>query len=223
MMQDGAGNSIGPVHEGDGTDIQTIYQGDGTVLWQADGAVVIDDFERGNLDRYGGATDEWEVNQNSPVTTGDYSLKKPSGDFNNINSTSGLSTYPEQGDIIRIDVSHGRLPQFLFGVNHDESSSEREDCYAFAVNEDYIELRLYENNDETILAEASFDTPDGGDYDYTMEIDWGTDGSIICAVLDTDLEVLESITSTDTTFDSGGIGFRDRGDEGVMFDNVRIL
>jgi len=178
------------------------------------GGVVIDDFERGNLDPYEGALSEFAITQ-SPVYEGQYALLYTGGSKHGIGSRGGdgLPAYPEPGstfaasfyadDFANIDIGWG-APS---GTNI-ESDGEPEECYyiycAGPNRNSNVETNLNKNigGDATLLAS----TPESVPQEYLGEwiqffVDWGSDGTITVEVQEPDGDtIIGPITGEDSEY-----------------------
>jgi hypothetical protein len=119
-------------------------------------------------------------------------------------STSGLPNYPVVGDIFSCHVRTGRSgsdSHVLFGVqdssNYYEISTE---------NNDFLELKVSTTNGEATLDSVSASHPINT-Y-HRLEVDWkASTSSIVGKLFDTTGNELATVSSNDSTFTNGGIGF----------------
>ncbi len=119
--------SDGHIYTVDGTDLGTQVSGGDESTTTTD--TVIDSFEDGDISEYSGDTGVFSVTTGS-TDWGSYRLesgrKQDGTDFSLITSTSGLGTYPSQGDTYSVraypDTSEDDPnPQIAFGVQDSDN------------------------------------------------------------------------------------------------------
>ncbi|UPV99667.1 hypothetical protein M0R88_14245 [Halorussus gelatinilyticus] len=169
-------------------------------------ATVVDDFEDGNLSEYGfdrGSSGASVVS--SPTHSGSHALEYAGTNTEAI-STSGLNAYPSAGDTVSFWVrgSGGAAKTNLsYGVQ------DHTNRYFVRVNISADNLALYrlEGGSSTELA-ADWSTPAlSQDAWYELEVQWATDGTHTLTLLDSSGSQLTQVSTTDTTWSSGGVGF----------------
>jgi hypothetical protein len=180
--------------------------------------LIVDNFEDNNLNEYTETVNSGVFQtQSGVVDNGEYALEKSStssGSNPEIISTSGLDNYPEQGDTIRYSVrfesSSVAFPGFLFGVQDGSNY-----YYVDTDSDSDIRIRKSTSSGGSILASSTGSFGAGTWHDVV--IDWQTDGTITATINGN-----TSVTATDTTFTTGGIGFRGDDENVEYFDHVRI-
>jgi len=214
---------------------QLSLQHGGTTLGLHDsqtGITTVDSFEDGDVSEYGGDTGIFTVNTNSPVFDGTESLKAVDNSSNSskdISSTSGLGTYPAQGDTFRMNVQireSRNIAMLTYGVQTEGSFN---DLYGLNLNGNNDDLILFVRNggSQTNLASTNYSPPVGTE--LVFEVEWTTNGDHTGRVLDTDGSTLAGpISATDTTYTSGGVGvFAGSGKISttykITYDNIRIV
>jgi len=177
--------------------------------------IIIDDFEDGDISEYTkdyfGSGDPYSVTT-AAAYEGTYGLEENQPDDNDtyyLYSTSGLPEYPSSGDTFQIknymDSSSGDNWQcyFLFGV-----SSNNDNNYRLVWGPRDDKFRLYKDGDNYVeLASTPFDWTLHNDQWNTVEIDWKGSGDITCTMYGPNDSQIVQISTVDTTFLSGGIGF----------------
>ena len=216
----------------DGTDVQEITV-DGDVVFSA--ATIIDDFESGNINNYGGDTGNFSVSSTN-VISGSNSLEGVNiGSTNYIHSTSGLANYPSAGDKFsfkfKVDGSVDSISGIVFGVQNTVTNNYVVHYSMQAGFGGFFSIRKNASTSSrgSILQRNDFGTPNNNV--HRVEINWGTNGLIDCDVFDDDSNnLLGSVSATDTDYTSGGIGwFTDDSSGGVsdpsavVFDDAKII
>jgi hypothetical protein len=179
---------------------------------------VIESFESGLLSsEYGGDTGAFEVNQ-SFATQGDYGLEHTATSTTDAIARTDLTV--QQGDTLRFETRNESSavadPMFKFACQTADASPEG---YGVWNNYDaggFIIRRLDGVGSFGGTELASGALSDSATVTSTYEVDWQTDGTITYTCVDTG----ESISATDSTYTSGGIGFRAT-DDAIKFDNIR--
>jgi hypothetical protein len=189
---------------------------------------VVDDFEDNDLSEYTGNTGGATSVGTEHVKNGSYSLKiSDPGNPKKIVSTSGLNAYPEQGDTWRYwtyagsDSNHLRM---IFGYQDSDNYYFVNATVGPSSESLYVTKR--ETGNETVLVQTGLDD-DKVDQNqaYEFEVSWGTDGSITATMYDSNGDSLSTVSTTDNTFTSGGIGWGSNSSMGsnTFFDFCRIL
>ena len=167
-----------------------------------------------DLDNFQGDTGDFSIDS-SPALPDLETGKSINGDGREISSTSGLDSYPEQGQQFACYLyaeSGGPTPAMTWAV---QTAGSEDDMYNMFFREDdeELEIRKRENGSSTPLAENTDVGVTDGEW-YDLEVDWETDGTITGRIYDVDQSTgerqseLGSVSATDTTFDSGGAGIR---------------
>ena len=190
---------------------------------------IVEDFESGNLDAYAG-TNNAKVQQDT-VFAGSWALANTTGPVvnNTITSVTGLNAYPAAGDTFEFRFRQQEpfsSPNFHFGCQKALDQNEREDLYDLALRrlDGTTELRVYIGTERTTLISS----PSGLSLEnvwYRVQVDWGGNGDIAILMEDDSGTEVWSGATNDTTYTSGGIGFRLNGEDPdtAFFDDVVIL
>ncbi len=211
------------------------YDDDGTVtVWRdgtettfeelvdddVDSAAVVEDFERSDpLAEYGGATDGFGVTT-APVYEGTQALVNDGGAFGSAVSTVGLGDYPERGDRIEYYFDNAADDNFVAVHLFAQSEVDSPDGYSVGISNDGA-WRLWRQVDGDLTTIANQDLPAADQIDgwYRAEI-WTDDTTVYADLYDDATDaLLASIQADDTTYASGGIGFRSAGN-GETWDYV---
>lgn len=188
---------------------------------------LVDDFEDGDISEYQYDTGSFSV-QNTVVKEGSLALRIDNGTNQHISSFpgDGLPYYPEAGDTFRwwgrTSVSEHWILLYFGSQKGTGGPDDRPDGYATFLNfanSEFI-LRKRESNTNYKLASTPFNY--SLDTWYDVEIQWGTDGTIVLRLLDSNGNELASVSATDTTFTSGGITWQTEAQAGPKYmDYVR--
>ena len=190
-------------------------------VFTEDGPTVVEDFERSSpLNEYGGETGLFGTTS-SPTYEGSQALENDSGSFGGVNSTSGLDTYPERGDEVHAYFNNASGDNFVTFNLFSQAEADDPDRYAIGLSGVSGDLTLWKTENgsiDTLDSSSLSDTTSGW---YRVEIT--TDSSTVSADLydDSSDDHLASVSASDSTFSSGGIGFRSAGN-GEVFDYVVI-
>jgi hypothetical protein len=181
-------------------------------LGTTDDFTILDSFEDGDISEYTGDTGDWSVAQDGDSYHDGHRLEM-GGSFGDsiIISTSGLDYYPSQGDTFgtwcKTPYQNSRHHMFLFGVQDSSNYYEvRYNTVVGGTNE--ILINKVEGGSSTTLASTTQVDPTFGKYE-NIEVAWGTDGSIDVTIYNVGAGAADhaTLSATDTTFTSGGIGF----------------
>ena len=193
----------------------------------------IDGFEDGDLAEYtvrnGDAS--WATTQQTTVQGGSYALEldadgQSSGSA--VESTSGLITYPAQGDTFEYwgrysSGTETNKHEFFFATQGDGANymSSSYQVY-FKPSADELSVQGFGSNSGSIptdTAAVSF----ADDTWYRVEVDWATDGTITVTAYDAGGTQLGQVSIQDTTYVSGGIGAAVRSGATAWFDEISML
>jgi hypothetical protein len=217
----------------DGTDVQEItVDGDTVFTAGPDFPLVVDDFEDGNLNEYVGATSAFTVSS-TEVFNGSNSLQRfDSTGTERIVSQSGLQNYPQQGQefgwfiyVPAASTSSNIVSQISWAQQSTDGTNT--DGYIAQIRpaqNKYVLGRggsgLINNTTETSVTWSNFT-----DKFLEERITWDTDGSMTAEIYDgakdAGASLIASLSFTDTTHSSGGIGFELR--NLVYVDFYRII
>jgi len=189
--------------------------------------LVIDDFEDGDLLEYEPDPNNPDVDMSGvSVTSAQAKNGSTSLEFDALEaemiSTSGLEYYPEAGDTFGFwfrSTGGASEANFSYGVNghHDRY------YFKIRVPNDQIYLGKVDGGNSTVLESVSSGLSLSEDTWYRTEIDWASDGSHVITLYDASGSQLTQLSTTDSTWSSGGIGFDSylySSGEKVWFDYV---
>lgn len=170
-------------------------------------------FEDRDLSDYDTYNTAGEGTVPSPSLNESYSLEieAQSGGYSTLYSSTGLDTYPSQGDkwAIKLRYNSNARDDGVIGFGFGGQSSEKEpDGYvvglSFANRLTFTGPYISKDARGTILSSASV-TLDDEDV-YRFEIDWATDDTITALLYnETDNTQETTISATDSTYSSGGL------------------
>jgi len=88
---------------------------------------------------------------------------------------------------------------------------------------EFIDILISEGGARSQLASASVGTI-GGDEWLKIEVDWKVDGEITVTLYRSDGSVEGTVSTTDSTFEGGGVGVRcnQNGDYNTYFDDIEF-
>lgn len=203
--------------------VQLDYTDDQTVWIDGeeydDGVTVVEDFERSDpLAEYGGRTDLFGTT--SSGYEGSQALVNDGGDFGSVASTSGLSNYPERGDEVHVHFDNAGDDNFLAFHLFAQSETDNPDSYSVGISAAGA-WRMWRHDGGDLTQLASEDLPSSEQISGWYRAEISSDSSTVYADLydaGSD-DLLASIQADDTTYTSGGIGFRSAGN-GEVFDYV---
>lgn len=168
----------------------------------------IDDFADGDISEYAGDTGGFTLNNigDDNALKGAYTLETM-GAGNTITSDSGLSNYPSAGDTFQYFsyfTGSSGTSQFVFAHN---GNAGIDDDYLIAIdaNSSALNLNRHDNGSLTTVKSGSASVTTGKW--LRTRVDWGASGSFTIRVFQ-EVNEVGSITATDSTYSSGGIGFR---------------
>lgn len=191
----------------DGQEVEQITV-DGDVVYSA--VTIVDDFESGSLDSsYSGDTGVFTVTTNNAIE-GTYRLEQTTDSYSQIQSTSGLNAYPQQGDEFRVWLRTG---------SHSVSAPYTIAFFGMQDSNNYYFVRLHEN-DGDFEVESESTVIDTANQSYTtntwyeIRVRWddgltfgGSAGDITVDLYDDTGTNLNTISGNDTSYTSGGIGW----------------
>lgn len=181
---------------------------------------VFEDFERSNpLAEYGAKADQYSV-ETSTVYEGSQALTHASGAEASAVSTSGLNSYPGRGDKVSLYINNAQDDNFAAFHLFAQSETDNPNSYVAGLS-NYSAWKLWVIDDSgvTLIDEQALPTSDQIDGWYRVEM-W-TDSTTVYADLYNDASdaLLASVQADDTTWSSGGIGFRSAGN-GEVWDYI---
>jgi len=189
----------------------TVSSNDDTASQTVTVAGVVDNFEDNGISEYGGDTGKFQT-QTGTVFSGAYALRGDADSgtgpgFAGIASTSGLDNYPAQGDVFecRFRMEGDAYDNLIhFG---SQTAAFVPDGYEARMDFNDYDLQLAKRDSGfTVLTTDTSPTFNTGEW-YRLEVTWETDGSITAIVEEDDGTQIASVSTTDTTYSSGGVGF----------------
>lgn len=195
-----------------------------------DSTVIIDDFEDGDVSEYQGSVSNARIN-NTFTKNGSYGLSFYGGDDNGnqytIATDSGLNYFPKSGDTIKFwyktnttDKSDG----FYFGVPNPSNTGMNTFPDGYEV-EFGTSTAFALRKDSSIIESTSYYITENNE--YQIVIDWGSNGNISISIEDSAGNQVKSLSTTDSTYNSGGIGFESGGTGSAAgdanFDYIRTI
>lgn len=169
------------------------------------GPELLEGFESGNLSAYGGTTSAFNV-QSGTVKSGTFALAGGGSGGPTISDT-GVTTKRGQRFYCQIRLTNAeRGGGFLYCTQNETDSS---DGYFARVHADIDVLVLYRYSGGSLTSIAADDFDPSTGLWYELRVDLTADGDHTLSVHDqTGTELAATPTVTDTTYSSGGIGFR---------------
>jgi len=211
----GTGNESAPQKltnlsvEGSGDSASVVYRSQDT----------IESFESGGLSAYGGGKTNPNV-QTGTVYNGTYALEITTSNFGgDIISDTGRTL--QQGDRFSARVyvaSGGGAGSVLFGTDAESSPNG----YGIQLSDSgYIRVHTVDNGAfGSILAGKSTNVPTGEW--VRVVVNWKTDGTITATLYDSAGTEVESLTTSDSTYTQGGIGWWGQGGS-TYYDELATL
>lgn len=191
------------------------------------GPKIVDDFEDSDVSEYGGDTGNVSFTT-SNVQNGSVALELSNSNANqrSISSTSGLDNYPSAGDTFRCWTRMGTNGQskweIMFATQSATAFSNR---YSIFLNRDGSDFAIVKDDGSFSFLSSATQTYSYSTY-YEVEVDWSTNGDIKARLFDSSGSKLNSVSTNDTTYSSGGIGFSQNtptGGDTTTFDYYRII
>jgi hypothetical protein len=173
----------------------------GGIMWGDGGSSspeVIEDFEDGDVEEYVGGTDPATV-QSNVVAEGNNALSIPTDE--EIVSTEGLETYPEQGDIFeaRHRLEDADSARFGWGVQ------DRENLYYLAIDAANGSLNVHKRDGDSDSVLTSSEATVPTDTWLRSEVAWYPGGSMTVSLYDDAGAQLGRVDVSDDTWTDGGI------------------
>jgi len=180
--------------------------------------------ESDDLDNFDGDVEDYDINDDSPVIyteQNNLSLKQSDEGEVSIESTSGLNRYPERGEKFAYyfqGTSGDPDAVFKFGLQDSSNFYS----VMLRLGSDSLRIRKDGDNEDIESVSVSFDTW------YDIEVEWESNGDITVRLFDVDQSgnresEIGSVSTTDSEYESGGIGFESISDTGLArYDYVRV-
>ncbi len=182
-----------------------------------DGRTVVEDFERSDpLAAYGGATSLYSTT--SASYEGSQALVNDGGAYGSLVSTTGLDAYPDRGDEVHYYFDNAAADNFVAVHLFAQSETDVPDGYSVGISgAGAWRMWRTDSGDNTVI--ASQDLPASEQIDGWYRAEVRSDSSTVYADLydDSTDDLLASIQADDTTYSSGGMGFRSAGN-GEVWD-----
>lgn len=189
-------------------------------VWDYASLEPVEDFERSSpISEYGGSTGAFSV-ETSTVFKGSQALTNASGNYNGIASTSGLGNYPDRGDTVVYYLNNAQDDNYAAVQMFAQSEADNPNSYSAGISgQGAWKLWLVDDSGVNLIAEQDLPADDQIDGWYRVEM-W-SDSTTVYADLYNDAtgKQLASVQADDTTWSSGGIGFRSAGN-GEVWDYV---
>lgn len=216
----------------DGSEVQEVRDPDGNVVFSAGPAIpdsVVDNFEGGIYedqsktlgDYYGGDLAD-ATRQQTTVNNGLYALQLENA--GHIASTTGLPNYPSDGDVatVRFYTSANDIFRIGFCVQNANATWNESAYYAlldFRTNEPDLKIRGFASGNSIVSLNGSANVDPLNEW-VKLEIDQtGTGFSV--ELFDSSGSSIDALSSSDTTYTSGGIGFA--AFSTAYFDDYQII
>jgi hypothetical protein len=168
----------------------------------------LEDWEHGDEPEnagWSGDTGEWD-NQTSTVYEGSYAIEYLAGSDDN--SITRTDKTVEQGDLIETyhympNLNNYQANYFYFGLAQNSSPFSNSYTLSFAGYNGEMTIWV---DGSSLVSDTNVNYPIGEWMRAT--VDWATDGNITATLYDASDTQLSQISATDTTYTSGGVGFR---------------
>lgn len=174
--------------------------------------VLVDDFEDGDLSQYASIA-EASV-QTGTVNSGTYALQfdTPDGTSYTFSSTSGLNAYPSAGDTFEFYVymtDASDYWKFSFGSQSETALSSGTtivEGYHAHFKNDSFEINVRSGGSTTVFAGPTSVNPPENEW-LRGEVSWGSNGSMTATLYDASGSEIASVSGSDSTYSTGGIGY----------------
>lgn len=191
---------------------------------------ILDDFESGSLSTvYGGDTGSFSVESSSPVYEGSYSLHSTSNAVaitrTDVSISPGETPFGawQYGDLwVGTYGTNGRLEGFVWGVPSETGYASLSGYAVLGTNNDSetIDYRLYrfDSGSKTDLGSVAIVNPNT--WNKVNVTQWDSNGNITVEIVDSSGTVVNSLSTIDSNYGGGGVGWVVDGDGGttVGFD-----
>jgi len=206
----------------DGQDVQEITVDGQTVFTAGPPASVIEFFENGDISGYGGDNGFDLINDPSQTVFGDFLLQSNNNINNKHIGDTAVSTQQGERYEWRVKTDDDLNNQFFFIGLQNENGVSGATGYGLNFSGGNIRIVKVSNGGFNSLASTNNVYSSTSTF-FRPEVTWGTDDSILFELFDDNKNFLGSVSTTDSSFTSGGIGFQDRSDGGVSWDYVQEL
>jgi len=183
-----------------------------TFLWspvRSTSGGVIDSFGDQDLTEYTGDKASFGFNT-TDTADGTAALENKTGGFASISSTTGLKNYPSAGDTIRGNLrwaSGAQQLEVFYGVQNEVAFPDNMYRLRLDGGDNTFTLRVRSNGSGTRIAGVNYNLSSFSNAYQELEIIWGSSGNHTLSITDSNGTEQVSMSATDTTYTSGGIGF----------------
>jgi len=209
----------------DGTDVQEITV-DGQTVFTAGPTNDIANFNSGSLDSaFTGDRGNYSV-VSSPTIEGSHSLTDSASGGETIYASNGLPDLPGPGDTFSTYIrgdGGSNFQRVLFG------GPDGDNCYGAAAGSFGSSPRIEKIVSGSATGLASGSSSTNGDW-FDLEVEFGSGGNITVRLFSVNqstgsrISQIDSVTTTDTTFSTAGLGFQNGSSSRThRYDNVRLF
>lgn len=182
---------------------------------------VLDSFEDGDISEYSGDTGEFSVVQ-SPVYDGSNALENTTSQSAITRTDTTIETGQTPSGAFVQSISgqfSDSTPTVAFGVQ-SSTGYDNISCYAIEYNNiGELVISRYDSGSRSSLNSSGLSNALDGEWVEVILTEWDTDGNITAeAKRVSDGTTLASVSVTDSTYTSGGIGFINTDADGAYFD-----
>jgi len=184
---------------------------------------VLDSFEDGDISEYSGDTGAFDV-VSSPTYDGGNALESLGNSFNNDITRTDVTIAPSEtpfGAWVQYDTVGTPSPRFGidFAVQSATGNAGLSGYRIVLVTEfELLELYRVDDGSDTVLASADYSNGSTGTWFNVVCTEWTSSGDVTVEIRDTGGSTLASVSVTDSTYGSGGIGFNAVSDETFNYD-----
>ena len=179
----------------------------------------VDTFEDGDLDEYQNDKDGGSATISTQPAIDSQSLKLSGARYydQKIRSQTGLNTYPEAGGRFstKVYLTHSNEQAGVYFGTQSETSG-----YNIFIDGSSSQVSIQKDGGDLSSTNTTIPTDEW----LTIEVEWGTGGTINAIVRDSDGNDIATVSATDTEYTSGGIGFEAINNDGsyeVYFDEMK--
>lgn len=183
---------------------------------------IIEDFEDGDISEYSGDKGAFTVvEDSSEAPEGNYYLSSSGVNNAAISSTSGLESYPQQGETFSVylkamSTSDGSGQPGVIWAAQGEYGWSNRNWYYLSLQVGGSGMSLYYSSggtNQSVIASTGTSNLQS-DHWYRVKIFWGTDGTMECTLFDENENELGALSAKDNNYSSGGFGWIDNDDNG---------
>lgn len=176
---------------------------------------VLDSFEDGDMSEYSGDTADFSIDSTDSIDTdGKYRLENNTNKVAISRTDIGIQTgqtpfgaYLWPTSTYYIGAFYADIPGFLFAVQSETNHSNMS-CYGVSLDvvDNRVNIDRFDSGNRTILANSSATIERATTY-KVVGTTWDDSGNITFEVRDKSDNVLGTVSTVDTTYTSGGIGW----------------